>query len=119
MSSNIKSEIHDEINEFNEKIYEEQQKSKEYNKILNQSNNLQEEISLKINQFDQIGIQIKTHRDGLINDISTTHSKDDLIRMLRGFDRQIQGDIKELDVAKARVAKIQQRIELGKEKKLI
>jgi phage shock protein A len=103
---------------LDDKIQTEKQKCQEYGKTIQQSNTIQEEIESNITTLEKADVEINTHHKGLIVDLSKSRSREELKYMIRAFDRQMQGDVRELEDLESTVQHIESLIEKGKEKKI-
>jgi len=111
------SDIHDEMQGYNQQIQEEQAKCKVWGKTLSKYGKIEHEINEKFSFMEQEEVRIETHQKGLVTDMTQTNTKDDLEDKLMTFDRQMQGDVKTLNETKAKVKKSEAKIaDLTKQK---
>ena len=112
------SDIQDEIIDIQNKIDEEEHKCKEYKVTLQKYNKLEEDIENTLAENDKLEVMIETLRKGLKEDMSSTHSKDDLKIMLRAFDNTMKDDEDALTAARMKVKSLEDKIAQNKEKKM-
>ena len=112
------SDVVDEMNDFNAKIQEERSNLKAWGDQLAAVDKIQGLMDDLLTRFDNENIRIAMQKSTLQQDYTETKTKDELETVIKGFERNMESDVRELQAANERIARIESRIETLKQKQV-